>query len=81
MSDSADTILGELARAIETREGGRAEFARAVGIGQVYLSQILSGKRPLQRLPLSTARKISAVSGVPLDRLAAVSAPPIGGAE
>lgn len=76
MSDSPQTVLQELARAIDARDGKRADFAKAVGIGQVYLSQILNGKRPIERLPLETARKISDVSGIPLDRLAAPSLAP-----
>lgn len=83
MSDSPPTVLQELARAIDAREGKRADFAKAVGIGQVYLSQILNGKRPIGRLPVDTARKISDVSGIPLDRLAAASSPALapGGEE
>lgn len=72
MTNQTDTtVLDELARAIDAREGNRGDFARAVGIGQVYLSQILSGKRPLERLPMGTVRKICEVSGMPIERLAA----------
>lgn len=83
MNDSAQTVLQELARAIDAREGNRADFARAVGIGQVYLSQILNGKRPIGRLPLETVRKISDASGMPIERLAAASSPSLapGGGE
>lgn len=73
MNDSAQTVLQELAQAIDAR-GKRGEFAETVGIGQVYLSQILSGKRPIGRLPLETVRKISDASGLPLDRLASEAA-------
>jgi len=76
MTDSQQTVLQELARAIDARDGKRADFAKAVGIGQVYLSQILNGKRPIKRLPLETAQKISDVSGIPLDRLASPSLAP-----
>jgi transcriptional regulator with XRE-family HTH domain len=69
------TVLDELAHAVDAREGTRADFAKAVGIGQAYLSQILSGKRPLARLPMGTVRKISEISGIPIARLAAVSEP------
>jgi transcriptional regulator with XRE-family HTH domain len=48
----------------------RADFAKAVGIGKSYLSQILSGKRQFARLPIETGRKISEMSGISLDRLA-----------
>jgi transcriptional regulator with XRE-family HTH domain len=61
------TVLDELARSVVNR----ADFAKAVGIGQVYLSQILTGKRPLARLPAGTLLKFSKISGIPLERLAA----------
>jgi len=64
------TVLDELAQSIDRRPGKRADFAKAVGIGQAYLSQILSGKRPLSRLPLGTAHKLSQASGIPVERLA-----------
>lgn len=71
MSNQAEpTVLEELARSIDLSPGSRADFAKAVGIGQVYLSQILNGRRPLARLPLSTALKFSQVSGIPMERLA-----------
>lgn len=63
------TVLDELAQVIAKRPGSRADFAKAVGIGQVYLSQILTGKRPLSRLPMQTGLKISQVSGIPMERL------------
>lgn len=63
------TVLDELAQAVAQRPGNRADFAKAVGIGQVYLSQILSGKRPLSRLPGETLLKFSKVSGIPMERL------------
>lgn len=77
MSDTnqSEPVLCELARAIDAREGTRADFAKAVGIGQAYLSQILSGKRPIDRVPLGTVRRISDASGVPFDRFAAPLAP------
>lgn len=71
------TVLDELKRAIDARPGRRGDFARAVGIGQVYLSEILSGKKPLARLPLETGRKISEVSGIALERLASPDEAPI----
>lgn len=72
------TVLDELARAVDQRPGTRADFAKAVGIGQVYLSQILTGKRPLARLPMETVKKISRVAEIPLERLAA-DIPPLAG--
>lgn len=60
------TILEELTRSV----ANRADFAKAVGIGQVYLSQILTGKRPLSRLPAGTLLKFSKLSGIPMERLA-----------
>lgn len=82
MGDSIEAILGELARAIDAR-GKRADFAKTVGIGQVYLSQILNGKRPIKRLPMETVQKISDASGLPLERLAAAASPSLapGGSE
>ena len=74
-NQSDRAALEELARAIDARPGTRADFAKAVGIGQAYLSQILSGKRPIERLPMGTVRKISDVSGMSIERLAA--APPL----
>jgi len=72
MTNQTETsVLDELARSIDRRPGKRADFAREVGIGQAYLSQILSGKRPLSRLPMGTVRKFSKASGIPLERLAA----------
>jgi len=67
------TVLDELAQSVAQRAGNRADFAKAVGIGQVYLSQILSGKRPLARLPAETLLKFSQVSGIPMERLAGAS--------
>lgn len=64
------TALDELARSVDRHPGNRADFAKAVGIGQVYLSQILSGKRPLSRLPAGTLLKFSKVSGIAMERLA-----------
>lgn len=69
-------LLDELTRVIDGRPGTRGDFAKAVGIGQAYLSQILSGKRPMERLPLGTVRKISEISGIPLDRLASAPLAP-----
>lgn len=80
MNDSPPTVLQELTRAIDAREGRRADFARTVGITQQYLSQILNGKRPIDRLPVGTARKISDVSGISLDRLTSPSLA-LGGGE
>lgn len=68
-----NSVLGDLARAIDERGLSRADFAKAVGIGQPYLSQILNGTRPLARLPIETGRKISEISGIPLERLAAAA--------
>jgi transcriptional regulator with XRE-family HTH domain len=81
-NQSDEPVLDELARAI-AQKGSRADFAREVGIGQVYLSQILCGKRPLGRLPLDTVKRIAAASGVSLLRIADISAAPLapGGGE
>lgn len=71
MTNQTETgVLDELRQSIDARPGKRADFAKEVGIGQVYLSQILSGKRPLSRLPLGTAHKLSQASGIPVERLA-----------
>jgi transcriptional regulator with XRE-family HTH domain len=63
------TILEELTLIIN-RRGSKGDFAAEVGISQAYLSQILAGRRPLWRLPLSTAKKLSAASGISIDRMA-----------
>jgi transcriptional regulator with XRE-family HTH domain len=73
-------VLCELKEEIDAN-GGRAEFARAVGIKKAYLSLILSGKRSLSRLPIETGRKISEFTGIPLDRLAAPEAPSLAPGE
>jgi transcriptional regulator with XRE-family HTH domain len=70
-SDSDNSVLDELAQSVARHPGSRADFARSVGIGQVYLSQILTGKRPLSRLPAGTLLKFSKISGIPMERLAA----------
>jgi transcriptional regulator with XRE-family HTH domain len=62
--------LTELAEKIDAA-GTRAEFARKVGIGEPYLSKILSGKRPFCRLPIQTGAKIGEAAGIPLERLTA----------
>lgn len=82
MTDSPDTILKELASAIDAQPGTRGDFAKAVGIGQVYLSQILNGKRPIGRLPAETLRKIGDASGMSIERLTTPTPPlvPGGGA-
>lgn len=54
-------------------EGTHTDFAKAVGIGRAYLSQILSGKRPLARLPAETLLRFSKVSGIPMEQLASGS--------
>lgn len=78
MTNHSDTsVLDELAKAVDAN-GGRAGFAGAIGITQAYLSQILKGRRPLDRLPMSTVRKISEASGMPLDRLATAPLAPDG---
>ena len=66
--------LAELAEKIDAA-GTRAEFARKVGIGEPYLSKILSGKRPFGRLPIQTGAKISEAAGIPLERLTAGISP------
>ncbi|WP_246801661.1 helix-turn-helix domain-containing protein [Bradyrhizobium genosp. L] len=66
----AEAALQELARAIDAKPGTRADFAKKVGIGQVYLSQILRGRRPIDRLPMGTVRKICDAAGVPIERVA-----------
>jgi transcriptional regulator with XRE-family HTH domain len=68
------TILEELALAVK-RRGSQEEFAQAVGISQPYLSQILNGRRSIARLPIATGQRLSQVSGIPFERLAAAEAP------
>lgn len=73
------TVLDELVRTIDRMPGSRGDFAKAVGIKQPYLSDILRGRRPLSRLPAGTLLKFSQVSGIALDRLAgaAATSPPL----
>ncbi|CCE05808.1 hypothetical protein BRAS3843_1480039 [Bradyrhizobium sp. STM 3843] len=66
--------LEELAAKIDAA-GTRAEFARKVGIGEPYLSNILSGKRPFWRLPIQTGAKISEAAGISLEQLTAGTNP------
>lgn len=74
MADELELLKEKIAK-----EGTRADFAKAVGIGKAYLSQILSGKRPLSRLPAGTLLRFSKVSGIALERLAggAPDTPPL----
>jgi transcriptional regulator with XRE-family HTH domain len=69
---NGNTGLQELAAAIDAR-GSRRDFARKVGIGEPYLSMILSGKRPLSRLPFQTVLLLSEHTGIPADRFAEVT--------
>lgn len=68
------TAIEELAWAIDHKMRTRREFAKSVGIGDAYLSQILSGVRPLSRLPLATAFKISQAAGLPIEWLMSAGA-------
>lgn len=80
MSNQAETtVLDELVRSIDRMPGNRGDFAKAVGVGQAYLSDILRGRRPLSRLPAGTLLKFSQVSGIALERLAggASETPPL----
>lgn len=61
--------LDVLCRAIDA-QGSRAEFARKIEMSDNYLSMILSGDRPLDRLPLETVKRISDAADIPLDTLA-----------
>jgi hypothetical protein len=65
-------VLTELAAKIDSA-GTRAEFARKVEIGEPYLSNILSGRRPLSRLPFETILRLSEHTGIPADRFAEVT--------
>jgi transcriptional regulator with XRE-family HTH domain len=64
--------LQELAEAIDA-QGSRRDFARKTGIAAPYLSMILSGKRPLSRLPFQTILRLSEHTGIPADRFAEVA--------
>jgi hypothetical protein len=65
------TVLQELGWEIDDRFGSRGSFAKEVGIGEAYLSQILTGARPTGRLPFELAIRIAQASGLPLEQLAA----------
>jgi transcriptional regulator with XRE-family HTH domain len=72
--------LLELAKHID-EIGTRAEFAEKVKISESYLSNLLSGRHPFARVPVETAMRISAESGIPIERIAAKDAPKIGDEE
>jgi hypothetical protein len=61
-------ILDELKSVIDAR-GTRSAFAEQVGIGEPYLSLILSGHKPISRLPGETLRRLKDASGISVDRL------------
>lgn len=61
--------LTELARKID-EAGTRAEFAEKANISESYLSNILSGRQSFSRIPVETAMRISAESGMSIERLA-----------
>jgi transcriptional regulator with XRE-family HTH domain len=61
--------LAELTRRIDER-GKRVEFAEKVGISESYLSNILSGNAPLDRIPVGTVKKICEQVGMSIDALA-----------
>lgn len=54
--------LAQLAKAIDAREGTRADFAKVVGCSEPHLSLILGGKRGLS---LELAARIETETGVP----------------
>jgi hypothetical protein len=62
--------LAELAWSIDSAWRRRREFASAADLSEAYLSQILSGARPIERLPFGTAVSICRLAGLPLDVLA-----------
>lgn len=64
------TPLAELAWMIDHEFEARGAFARRIGISEAYLSQVLSGKRPLARMPAGKLLRFSMAAGVPLERLA-----------
>lgn len=68
--------LQELAKRIDER-GTRGDFAGKVKISESYLSNILAGRQSFSRVPVETAMRISAESGIPIERLARTSAPTI----
>lgn len=61
--------LTELARKID-EIGTRSDFAKKIDISESYLSNLLSGRHPFTRVPVATAMRISAESGIPIERLA-----------
>ncbi len=61
--------LQKLASVIDG-QGTRREFAELAHLSESYLSDILSGKRPFNRVPVSTAIRISELSGISIERLA-----------
>jgi transcriptional regulator with XRE-family HTH domain len=60
--------LAELARTID-KAGTRAEFAEKAKISEPYLSNILSGRKSFTRIPVETAMRISAASGMTMEQL------------
>lgn len=72
--------LQELAKTIDER-GSRGEFAEKAKISESYLSNIINGRQPFSRVPVETAMRISAESGIPIERLAGKSTPKIGAGE
>lgn len=67
--------LQELAKVIDGK-GTRREFAELAHLSESYLSDILSGKRPFNRVPVSTAMRISELSGISIEKLAGKSNKP-----
>lgn len=61
--------LSELAKKID-EAGTRGEFAERAKISESYLSNILSGRQSFARVPVETAMRISAESGISIERLA-----------
>lgn len=64
------SALQELAWVIDTQWTSRRAFARAVGLGESYMSLLLGGARPLGRVPFSTIVQICRLSGVSITTLA-----------
>lgn len=65
---SGPTGLDELVTKID-RDGTRRAFAEQLEVSESYLSELLSGSKSFSRLPVAKMMKISALSGIPIERL------------
>ena len=69
-----ETGLQELKRKIDAR-GTQAVCAEILGIGESYLSQILSGARPFSRVPVAIALKLSDYADMTIEQISAIPDP------